>query len=1745
MGCLCRCCRYIFYYLMRALTSAFGLATVNTVYLLTGACIFFLIEGPNEATIFTNLQADRKFLVNQLYSIVNGGRANQLSLKDEYAKISEALGKYETTLATFYRKRTIVGKNNALNDSGSSKLWTEIGSVIYAFSVVTTIGWGNIVPTTVHGRMATIFYGFVGIPLLFTLSSEVGAFTTKVIRLISYAVSKLCCSGQPLEDKSMNRPMNKPEDIAVDGAIRLETRSAFDSGYINNLPNWDFPPGHGDGFLKSANITHSKGDFQEDIRGGGDYVSNNNRSYLKTVDSTMDFLLEISRNPSIWRGGEVVESSENGSKRDEGLPRHGFSHDNFIDILNKPRYRLSTDEDAELLSQQLGRLPLEDFCRIMTLVGFNFEKDILLEGDSDSDSEGSSYDMSLETKSEDRQKSRGRSRENTEKRGENSDRLFAEEQMTVTRHEQVETQYGNNYELDSTRGDGGGDTFTLQDENVEVKKRKRSSATSIESQGKQAFNKGQLAFKSTNVVGAEAGNIFEEKTGAFILYNYNLHMLGGGECYNQRHNGYENIIRNGDEKNFNTTSPSVIMGGGDDIVSRDVAYTSVRADARVQTLDQGDRILLQNLVSTESTPLDSGKILFSEKTYSEAALKPPSTQQADAKHLIDSKPIALNRAQEQNQFKVSDPLYNVEGNPLSAISCTDLMMPSIHESLPGTARSTTTGTIAETHNTFLCLPEINTQRSSDPQNFAESCAGYFSEKPFAYHKSSKQSSRSHSFGCLDSILLKKTNSVTHFDEMVDIKQKLEKLRLTLSQEVSDFSKSFSSNTSRENNIQNKMQNCEISFSCPSLLQKPHTEWQSPPMNEEAHHIGVPKHQESEPQEASAINEPSGWETPVQRHFITEADTKIQLLSPDIKNCPGTVGYNIESACLFPYRSKCEENALTSSSKLSVKSSESASCISHTTDFLTHHIEEQSPYMPHDLQIGDELFSKPNEGLQTQIKRLGQDLTLKYIDKSRSTLECNEIPSTSLEVLATLKEADCLHQAETYLSDELKDKGSLYQSKMSPADSILIRGPFALHTISDIDKHDHENKLSTVRKASTRSNLKNMKSTPVHARNRGETIDRFLSISDAIEIKANSLPKRDHGEDATFFSQSPGPVGETCKTPVRSFGLGLLAKEDSLCDLKPNTGNQKPDECNHSMFIPTHHAKRLLRCQKWVEQSYPFICERERRKVERFGDPNCKLSKNKSILQKNNMPKTCDQSSLSQSLSYRRRIQLINDRFTNTSRHKRVKKYRTDRRAYTVRWLGEHNMFDHISLGFPRIGCKEQKLILRQHSPKGIPKNVSKMTERCHFLTKENSEDSRPYWRSKLNDKNRRSDDVSERNGFGDEKQQLDQNFNKKGKGDKRDKDRKGGKSDRGESRKKERSKGSPKDKRKGDSRKGRDRDKRRSSRDDGERRGGKGDSKGRSRGGDSPRRRGRDDSKRRSSRDDSERSGRDDSERSGRDDGKRKGGQDDRKGRSGRDDTDSKGRGGGDDSRRRGSRDDSARRRPTTDDAKHKGKVGGRKGSVSFERKGGRGKSDKQSKRGGEADGGEDSRRSSFADEDSHTEGDGRRGRHGQKDRNSPSGRRKRHPAIFDLFGVKKKKKRRRRDRWARYRPRDKRTLDEDLAVLKATIGEASAPPPVEEEDVEVPLIFVYFGMCLFIVLGGLANEYLIENISTAYEGFYFVYVLCSTIGFGDFVPDESSYLFELIYGLTGVSMFNITVNATLQYMVATLDYLKAVVKKP
>lgn len=122
-------------------------------YLSIGAAIFQVIEEPNWEIAVSHYKAEKEKLLKQFPCLTKADLDRILEV------VSDAAG----------QGVTITG-DKAFNN------WNWPNAVIFAATVITTIGYGNIAPKTPTGRVFCIFYGLFGVPLCFTWISELGKF---------------------------------------------------------------------------------------------------------------------------------------------------------------------------------------------------------------------------------------------------------------------------------------------------------------------------------------------------------------------------------------------------------------------------------------------------------------------------------------------------------------------------------------------------------------------------------------------------------------------------------------------------------------------------------------------------------------------------------------------------------------------------------------------------------------------------------------------------------------------------------------------------------------------------------------------------------------------------------------------------------------------------------------------------------------------------------------------------------------------------------------------------------------------------------------------------------------------------------------------------------------------------------------------------------------------------------------------------------------------------------------------------------------------------------------------------------------------------------------------------------------------------------------------------------------------------------------------------------------------------------
>ncbi|XP_051502205.1 potassium channel subfamily K member 5a [Myxocyprinus asiaticus] len=122
-------------------------------YLSIGAAIFQILEEPSWEIAVKHYKAEKEKILKQHPCLTKADLDHILEV------VSDAAG----------HGVTITGDKTFNN-------WNWPNAVIFAATVITTIGYGNIAPKTSSGRVFCIFYGLFGVPLCFTWISELGKF---------------------------------------------------------------------------------------------------------------------------------------------------------------------------------------------------------------------------------------------------------------------------------------------------------------------------------------------------------------------------------------------------------------------------------------------------------------------------------------------------------------------------------------------------------------------------------------------------------------------------------------------------------------------------------------------------------------------------------------------------------------------------------------------------------------------------------------------------------------------------------------------------------------------------------------------------------------------------------------------------------------------------------------------------------------------------------------------------------------------------------------------------------------------------------------------------------------------------------------------------------------------------------------------------------------------------------------------------------------------------------------------------------------------------------------------------------------------------------------------------------------------------------------------------------------------------------------------------------------------------------
>ncbi|XP_064460217.1 potassium channel subfamily K member 18-like isoform X2 [Ornithodoros turicata] len=171
------CCKRVASFLL----SHLGLCALVVGYGLLGALAFRALEGPYEVQKASEVKNMREETVSRLWEATL--QLNVLYKENWTAVVDREIREFQGRIVAAVKD----GYDGT--ETGDSRQWSLSGAFLYSLTVITTIGYGNIAPKTNWGKVVTILYAIVGIPLMLLYLTNIGDILAKAFK---YVYGRLC-----------------------------------------------------------------------------------------------------------------------------------------------------------------------------------------------------------------------------------------------------------------------------------------------------------------------------------------------------------------------------------------------------------------------------------------------------------------------------------------------------------------------------------------------------------------------------------------------------------------------------------------------------------------------------------------------------------------------------------------------------------------------------------------------------------------------------------------------------------------------------------------------------------------------------------------------------------------------------------------------------------------------------------------------------------------------------------------------------------------------------------------------------------------------------------------------------------------------------------------------------------------------------------------------------------------------------------------------------------------------------------------------------------------------------------------------------------------------------------------------------------------------------------------------------------------------------------------------------------------
>ncbi|XP_050300144.1 uncharacterized protein LOC126738749 isoform X2 [Anthonomus grandis grandis] len=218
---------------IRCIFSHVTLISMVVSYCWLGAVTFESLELDHEIEVKKSIQYIRENTTTYLWNFTN--KSGVLQEEDFIPVAEKFLKEFENSLLKSMAKDGWDG-----DEDPNRVQWTTSGALFYSIVVITTIGYGHITPKTNWGKVVTIFYAILGIPLMLLCLSNIGDIMATSFRFLYWRVCCYVCQKKPkkrqrgrsfrMSVKADSRLSRSKSATSFRRPIRTSGKSA-DSGY--------------------------------------------------------------------------------------------------------------------------------------------------------------------------------------------------------------------------------------------------------------------------------------------------------------------------------------------------------------------------------------------------------------------------------------------------------------------------------------------------------------------------------------------------------------------------------------------------------------------------------------------------------------------------------------------------------------------------------------------------------------------------------------------------------------------------------------------------------------------------------------------------------------------------------------------------------------------------------------------------------------------------------------------------------------------------------------------------------------------------------------------------------------------------------------------------------------------------------------------------------------------------------------------------------------------------------------------------------------------------------------------------------------------------------------------------------------------------------------------------------------------------------------------------------------------------